>query len=100
MVKTNVPDDPIQVPLEDSLDLHIFLPKEVPSLLEEYLSECMRAGFTEVRIIHGKGQGFLREKVHSCLRKSPFVDSFRLADHTGGTWGATVVRLCKTSEPL
>lgn len=87
------PDHPIQVPIEDTIDLHTFLPKEVPSLLEEYLSECLNENIFEVRIIHGKGKGFLREKVHSFLRKSPLVDSFRLGDHSSGEWGATIATL-------
>ena len=89
------PDEPIELPIEDTIDLHTFLPKEVPSLLEEYLSECVKAGIFDVRIIHGKGKGFLREKVQSFLRKFPLVDSFQLADHTAGSWGATVVHLKK-----
>jgi DNA-nicking Smr family endonuclease len=83
----------IQIPIEDTIDLHTFLPKEVPSLLEEYLSECVKANIFEVRIIHGKGKGFLREKVHSFLRKSPLVESFRLGDYGSGEWGATIVIL-------
>jgi Uncharacterized protein conserved in bacteria len=90
------PDKPVRIPLEDTLDLHSFLPKEVPALLEEYLAECVKAGIVDVRIIHGKGKGFLREKVHSLLGKSPLVDSFHLADETGGSWGATIVRLRKS----
>ena len=86
-------NEPIQIPIEDTLDLHTFSPKEVPSLLEEYLSECLKAGIFEVRIIHGKGKGFLREKVHSFLRKSPLVESFRLGDQSSGQWGATIVSL-------
>jgi len=86
-------DEPIQLPIEDTIDLHTFLPKEVPSLLEEYLSECVNAGIFEVRIIHGKGKGFLREKVHSFLRKSPLVEFFRLGDHASGEWGATIATL-------
>ena len=87
------PYEPIPIPIEDSIDLHTFQPKEVPALLEEYLSECVKAGIFEVRIIHGKGKGFLREKTHSFLRKSPLVETFRLGDETSGTWGATIVRL-------
>jgi dsDNA-specific endonuclease/ATPase MutS2 len=86
-------EEPITIPVEDSIDLHVFPPKEVPSLLEEYFSECVTTGITEVRIIHGKGQGFLREKVHAILRKSSLVRSFHMADSGGGGWGATVVVL-------
>jgi DNA-nicking Smr family endonuclease len=89
------PHEPVPVPIEDPLDLHTFLPGEVPSLLQDYLSECIRAGVTEVRIIHGKGRGFLREMVHSFLRNSPLVETFSLADEWGGGWGATLVRLRK-----
>ncbi len=89
------PDAEIRFPIEDTIDLHTFLPKEVPSLLEEYLSECAKAGILEVRIIHGKGKGFLREKVQSFLRRFELVESFHLADHTGGSWGATIVHLKK-----
>jgi dsDNA-specific endonuclease/ATPase MutS2 len=85
--------EPVEIPIGDSIDLHTFSAKEVPSLLEDYLSESLRAGFREVRIIHGKGKGHLREKVHSFLNKSPLVDSFALADHSAGSWGATVVKL-------
>jgi len=88
-----IPDEPVELPLEDSLDLHAFLPKEVPSLLEEYVRECVQAGMREVRIIHGKGKGFLRENVHSLLRRSPLVESFHLGDQTSGSWGATIVIL-------
>jgi dsDNA-specific endonuclease/ATPase MutS2 len=35
----------------------------------------------------------LRETVHATLRRSPFVESFRIGDETTGGWGATVVRL-------
>ena len=89
------PNKIVQIPIDDTIDLHSFLPKEVPSLLEEYLSECVKANIFKVRIIHGKGKGFLREKVHSFLRKSPLVESFRLGDYGSGEWGATIAILRK-----
>jgi DNA-nicking Smr family endonuclease len=88
-------DEALPLPIEDTIDLHTFLPKEIPSLLQDYLSECVKAGIIEVRIIHGKGGGFLREMVHSFLRDSPLVESFYIADERGGGWGATLVRLRK-----
>jgi dsDNA-specific endonuclease/ATPase MutS2 len=54
------PHDPIRIPIEDSIDLHTFSPKEIPSLLEEYLGQCIKVGIYEVRIIHGKGVGYQR----------------------------------------
>jgi DNA-nicking Smr family endonuclease len=85
--------DTIRVPIEDSIDLHTFSPKEIPSLLEEYLEECRKAGIYEVRIIHGKGMGFQRQRVHSVLAKSTLVESFSLAPSALGGWGSTIAVL-------
>jgi DNA-nicking Smr family endonuclease len=81
----------VEIPIEDWLDLHTFSPREIPSLLEEYLLECRKKGFREVRIIHGKGKGVQMNIVHAFLRKSPLVESFRLAPPEAGSWGATMV---------
>jgi len=88
----------VRIPIEDWIDLHTFSPKEIPSLLEEYLSECQKKGFREVRIIHGKGKGVQRSIVHSFLKKSPLAESFREAPLEAGSWGATVVQLRKSGE--
>ncbi|NIS60878.1 MAG: DNA mismatch repair protein MutS [Proteobacteria bacterium] len=85
--------DPIRIPIEDWIDLHTFSPKEIPFLLEEYLRECINAGIYEVRIIHGKGMGYQRQRVHSFLAKSPLVQSFSSAPSTSGGWGATIALL-------
>jgi len=88
------PDSPpIRIPITGELDLHTFRPAEVPGLIEEYLRECRRRGLIEVRIIHGKGTGALRESVHAVLRRSRQVHSFRQGDETSGGWGATLVRV-------
>ena len=83
--------DAVEIPVEDWIDLHTFLPGDVPSLLEEYLNECRKKGFREVRIIHGKGKGVQRKIVHSFLEKSPLVESFEPAPPEAGSWGATLV---------
>lgn len=85
--------DPVEVPVDGTLDLHTFSPKEVKDLLGVYLSECSRLGIMNVRIIHGKGTGALRETVHSVLRKNPLVLSFQTAGEGGGGWGATLAVL-------
>ena len=84
---------PVRIPITGELDLHTFQPAEIASLLEEYLTVCRDRGLGEVRIIHGKGTGTLRETVHALLRRSPLVDSFHLGNETSGGWGATLVRL-------
>jgi DNA-nicking Smr family endonuclease len=84
---------PFDFPIDGVLDLHTFLPREVKDLLPAYLHECRKKGILEVRIIHGKGTGMLRETVHAILKRMPDVVSFRCADETAGGWGATLVEL-------
>jgi len=83
----------IKLPIEDHIDLHPFRPKDIPSVLEEYLEQSQQAGFHEVRIIHGKGKGVQRNIVHALLRKHSAVESFRDAPLEAGSWGATLVVL-------
>jgi DNA-nicking Smr family endonuclease len=90
-------NEPIVVPIEDSIDLHAFHPKDIPSVVEEYLEQCGQAGLTEVRIIHGRGTGVQRNIVRGILEKHPMVLSFREAPAEAGGWGATVVVLREQS---
>lgn len=86
-------EDPVIIPIEDFLDLHAFRPGEVRDLLDDYLEEAWKKGFREVRIIHGKGAGVLRRKVHAILAKHRLVATYRQADFADGGWGATVAVL-------
>ncbi|MEW5979246.1 MAG: Smr/MutS family protein [Acidobacteriota bacterium] len=85
--------DAVVLPIEDFLDLHSFRPQEILEVVEEYLYQCQRQGFREVRLIHGKGQGVQRRMVQSFLGKSPAVHRFRDATPEAGGWGATIVQL-------
>ena len=87
------PDDEVIVPIEDSLDLHPFRPRDVRSVVASYLDEAVAAGFAEVRLIHGRGIGVQREIVRALLREHPVVVDFADAPPARGGWGATVVRL-------
>ncbi|HEY6724839.1 MAG TPA: Smr/MutS family protein [Polyangiaceae bacterium] len=87
-------DEPVGVvPIEDSIDLHGFLPRDVPSVVEAYLEAARDQGLAEVRIIHGKGTGFQRHRVRQVLESHPAVAEFRDAPITRGGWGATLVLL-------
>lgn len=84
-------DEPVQLPIEDAIDLHAFAPADVVSVVEEYLVAAHAAGFTEVRLIHGRGKGVQRAAVQRLLRSHRSVDSFW--DAPESHLGATVVRL-------
>lgn len=85
--------NPTHWPITGTLDLHLFKPAEVGDLVPGYLAGCRTRGILRVRIVHGKGTGQLRERVHAVLRRLPAVASFSLAPESMGGWGATVVEL-------
>ncbi len=85
--------EPIRLPIEDSLDLHAFSPKDVRSVVEEYLNEAAARGFREVRLIHGRGIGAQRAIVRSLLDGHVLVARYFDAPPERGGWGATVVML-------
>ena len=74
-----------EIPIEDSIDLHTFQPREIQIVVEEYLYQAVQRGFREVRIIHGRGIGVQREIVRSILSKHPSVTSFRDLPDRGST---------------
>jgi DNA-nicking Smr family endonuclease len=90
---------PIEIPIDGVLDLHTFSPREVKALIPDYLAACRKKGIYQVRIIHGKGTGALRETVHAVLRRLPEVASYRLAGEERGGWGATLILLRPVSTP-
>jgi len=86
-------DEPVRIPIEDVLDLHTVSPRDVRTVVEEYLFQANRMGFKAVRIIHGRGIGAQRELVRSVLARTPFVISFSDAPPEAGGWGATLVTM-------
>lgn len=90
---------PVRLPVEGYIDLHTFPPREVPALVGDFLQESADAGFREVRIVHGKGSGVLRETVRAVLARDPLVLSFADAPPEAGGWGATIVKLKSGETP-
>lgn len=83
--------EPVKIEILDVFDLHTVAPKEVKSVIEEYLREAHGAGFRSVRIIHGKGKGVQREIVRKILARTPFVERWTDAPPEAGGLGATIV---------
>jgi DNA-nicking Smr family endonuclease len=81
-------DDPVPIPITGELDLHAFLPADIPSVVDEYLRAARNAGLTEVRLVHGRGRGVQRGIVQSLLERHPLVVEFwdDHDAHLGATW--------------
>jgi dsDNA-specific endonuclease/ATPase MutS2 len=84
-------DDPIRIPIEAEIDLHPFAPRDIPSVVQEYVDAAAAAGVTEVRLIHGRGRGVQRGIVQQALERHPRVAEFW--DDTASHLGATIARL-------
>jgi DNA-nicking Smr family endonuclease len=80
-------DDAFPIPVEDSLDLHAFLPGDIASVVDEYVRAAHAAGLREVRLIHGRGKGVQRGIVQEALERHPLVVEFfdAPASHLGAT---------------
>jgi DNA-nicking Smr family endonuclease len=76
-----------RIPIEQSLDLHAFHPRDIKSVVEEYVNAAHEAGFRQVRLIHGRGRGVQRGIVQAALERHPLVESFDDApeSHLGAT---------------
>jgi len=90
--KCNFPET-IKLQIDGTLDLHCFSPKDLKTLIPDYLEECLAKGITEVKNIHGKGKGNIRRSVHALLKRNTTVKTFRLGDTSSGSWGVTIVTL-------
>ena len=85
-------DEPVEMPIDGTLDLHMFSPREVKGLVRDYIEECLARNILDLRIVHGKGIGNLRRIVHAILDDHPAVVWYGHQSEAG-SWGATVVRL-------
>ena len=86
--------DPIHLPIEAEIDLHAFAPRDIPSVVEQYINAASEAGLPEVRLIHGRGRGVQRGIVQSTLDRHPLVVEFW--DDTASHLGATIARLAES----
>jgi dsDNA-specific endonuclease/ATPase MutS2 len=87
-----------RIPIEAALDLHTFAPRDIPSVVEEYVNEAARAGLRDVRLVHGRGRGVQRGIVQAALERHPLVEEFW--DDPQAHLGATIAKLkqCNNAE--
>ena len=83
--------EPVRIPIEAELDLHAFAPRDIPSVVQEYVDAAAAAGLRDVRLIHGRGRGVQRGIVQAALERHPRVAEFW--DDTDSHLGATMARL-------
>ena len=83
----------VEVPIDGTLDLHTFQPRELKTLLPDYFQACRDRGIYNVRVVHGKGTGALRRSVHALLDRMEGIESYRSGGMGEGSWGATLVVL-------
>jgi dsDNA-specific endonuclease/ATPase MutS2 len=79
------------VPIGPELDLHTFRPRDIASVVEEYVTAAADAGIEEVRLVHGRGRGIQRGIVQAALDRHPRVAEFW--DDPASHLGATIARL-------
>jgi DNA-nicking Smr family endonuclease len=87
----------LRIPIEGALDLHAFSPRDIKSVVEEYVIAAWEAGLREVRLIHGRGSGVQRGVVQQALERHPQVEEFW--DAPESHLGATVARLRGGNDP-
>ena len=86
-------EEVVELPISGELDLHSFAPRDVPSVVEEYVRACRERGVLTLRLVHGRGKGVQRAVVRRVLANLGGVAAFDDAPPGSGGWGATLVRL-------
>ena len=92
-------DEPVVLPLTGELDLHPFAPRDIPSVVEEYVRACAERGLPLLRLVHGRGRGVQRAVVRRVLAGLEDVERFEDAPALSGGWGATLVHLRAQEKP-
>ncbi|MDR3331329.1 MAG: endonuclease MutS2 [Synergistaceae bacterium] len=92
-VKITPPPSPTGVP--SSIMIRGMTLDEAIPIAEQYLDRAFRAGYGEVVIIHGRGEGILRREVHAICKGLSYVESYRLGETGEGGFGVTIVRFKK-----
>ncbi|MDR1508761.1 MAG: Smr/MutS family protein [Synergistaceae bacterium] len=89
-VKITVPPPPSGVP--SSIMIRGMTIDEAMPTVTLYLDRAYCAGYGEVSVIHGRGEGILRREVQTLCKRLPYVDGYRLGGEGEGGFGVTFVR--------
>ena len=92
-MNTDSSDETVVVPITDEIDLHSFTPRDIPSVVEEYLAACRAQRIFVVRLIHGRGKGVQRAVIRRLLAARDDVTTFEDSPPSHGGWGSTIVRM-------
>ena len=95
--ENDIEPEVIEYPVDGTLDLHTFHPRDAKDVVKDYLDACIEKRISQIRIIHGKGKGVMRRIVHNILDQHPCVIAYR-HDSGLGSWGATVATLDLTGH--
>ena len=80
-----------RIPIESSLDLHAFHPRDIPGVVDEYVTAAAAAGLPDIRIVHGRGTGVQRGIVQA--RLAAHADAVELWGDDRSPLRATIARL-------
>lgn len=92
-VKISAPPPPTGVP--SSIMIRGMTLDEAMPITEQYLDRAYRAGYGEVSVVHGRGEGILRREVQALCKRLSYVASYRLGESGEGGFGVTIVRFVK-----
>jgi len=90
-ITVNVTGDTARKPTKPSLDIRGYRGPDAVKEVELYLDNALASGLNQVEIIHGKGEGILKNLVHDYLRERREVEHFELAPADRGGAGCTIV---------
>jgi DNA-nicking Smr family endonuclease len=84
-------DSIVRLPVEGTLDLHAFRPRDIKGVVSDYVEAAHEAGLREIRLIHGRGIGVQRATVQAVLAGHPLVEAYW--DAPESHLGATIARI-------
>lgn len=77
----------------NEIDLRGKMAEDALIELEKYLDLALHSNWNEIRIIHGKGTGALRSRIHAFLKKNKLIKSYRLGNYGEGDTGVTIIEM-------